>query len=336
MRRRVSLGVAALAATLLLAACGSSGAPAASGSSPQQMSTVRFVYDWPTPDFLLTPIIVAQDKGFYKAEGLNVQISFPPDNSTTMKILGIGKADVGFDTTTDVAFAKQAQIPVTAIGNFSQSNNWGLIGRPGQPIDLHALKGANIGIYTDSWTKAMLPFVLKAAGVTQSQVHLIIATTDVIPLLLSNKIQVATETTNYGGVEVKTSTGKAPEVLLAKDVGAPNVPIWVYAANSTWLQNNPDLARRWLAATEKGMEWASANPAQAVAMFEKVYPKTAYTHQASLDGWEATVPLLKGPDGYLTQTSRQWSELTGALKSVGELKTVLPASAYYTNRYIGG
>jgi ABC-type nitrate/sulfonate/bicarbonate transport system substrate-binding protein len=303
-------------------------------SNSRAMTGVTFAYDWPTPDFELLPIAVAVNKGFYKAAGVNLNVVFPPDVATTMKMVGIGQANIGFDTTTDIAFAKQQGVPAISIANFSQSNNWGLIGRPGEKINLHQLKGKKIGIYTDSWTKAMLPFVLRSAGLKESDVRLITSSNDEIPLLLSKKLDIATDTSNYGAIEVLTTTGKPPTMLWAAHAGAPNIPIWGYATNITWARSHAAAIRGFLAATKRAMIWASANPSAAVSIFIKMFPKNGSSRAYNMDGWKATIPLLKGPHGYFTESNAQWSLLTHALRSVGVLSKVLPPSQYYTNKYV--
>lgn len=333
--KRSMAGLILVLAAVLIAGCGSrniAGADAGTHAS-SRLTTVQFAYDWPTPDFGMVPMVAAMSKGYYRAAGIDLKPIFPPDTSTAMKIVGIGQANVGYDTTTDIAFAKQQAVPAISIANVSQSNNWGLVGRPGEKIDVHALRGKSIGIYTDSWTKAMLPFVLQHVGLTENDVKLVTAANDVIPLLLAKKIDVATETSNFGAVEVRTTTGKPATMLLADKVGAPDVPIWNYVANQRYAQQHPNTVRAFLAATKKGMIWSAAHPAAAVRLFEKMYPKNGSSHTYNLDGWEATAKLLKGPHGYLVETPRQWSQLTNALKRVHVLSKVLPPGDYYTNKY---
>ncbi len=334
MKRTTGGLIGVLVIGTLLAGCSSAASSAgATTSAPRALTTVSFAYDWPTPDFGMVPVVVAMDKGYYKASGITLKPIFPPDTSTAMKIVGIGQANVGYDTTTDIAFARQQSVPAISIANVSQSNNWGLVGRPGEKINIRALRGKSIGIYSDSWTKAMLPFVLQHAGLTEADVKLVTAASDDIPLLLARKIDVATETTNFGAVEVRTTTRKAASVLLANKVGAPNVPIWNFVANQQYARQHPGTVRAFLSATRKGMIWSVAHPGPAVRLFEKMYPKNGASHAYNLDGWEATAALLKGPHGYLIETARQWSQLTNALKRVHVLSKVLPPSGYYTNKY---
>jgi putative hydroxymethylpyrimidine transport system substrate-binding protein len=124
-------------------------------------------------------------------------------------------------------------------------------------------------------------------------------------------------------------------MLLAKDYGVPNSPIWLIGANTSWLQKNPQLAKTWFTVTKRAVAWSIAHPAEAVKMFEKAYPK-AESYAYALDQWKATIPLFKSPGGYFHQMANQWSALLPALKQQKLITKALPASAYFTNAYNGG
>ncbi|HEX3982687.1 MAG TPA: ABC transporter substrate-binding protein [Acidisoma sp.] len=297
------------------------------------LTKLRLVYDWVTPDFELIPTAVAQAQGFYKDAGLDVSVLFPPNNSTTVRMLGSGQGDIGFDPVTDVAFAAAQGIPLVSIAFYSQSNNCGLFGRPGEPVDLSTLKGKKIGIYTDSWTKAMMPYILKKAGVTENDVEQIIATDDDIPMLLTKKIDYATNCSNYALADVVPATKQEPTMLLGPAGGMPDVPVWDFTVMKAYGEANADAVKAWLAATKKGMEWATAHPDEAVDILLKLYPGAGDKAYNAI-GWKATIPLLKGPSGYFVQTDAQWEAIAKALADTKQIDRVLPASTYYTNAYL--
>jgi putative hydroxymethylpyrimidine transport system substrate-binding protein len=234
---------------------------------------------------------------------------------------------------TDVVFAAAQGIPVTSIAFYSQSNNWGLFAPPREPIDLSALKGKKIGIYTDSWTKALMPYILKKAGVSESDVQQIIATDDDIPMMLSKKIDYATNCSNYALADVLPTLKKEPAMLIGPAVGVPDIPVWDYATTKNFGTAHPDTVKAWLAATQKGMIWASTHQAEAVADLIKLYPSAGSVAYNAV-GWKVTIPLLKGSAGYMTQSDEQWTVIAQALADTKEIPKVLPASSYYTNDYL--
>ncbi|MGH3471062.1 MAG: ABC transporter substrate-binding protein [Nocardioidaceae bacterium] len=325
--RLLGFAAAALVVTTALVGCSSSD----SSGSP---NTIRLVYDWPTIDFEAVPIVVGQKEGFYAKHHVNVDLVLPPDNATTVKMLAVNKGDIGFDTTTDVAFARAAGIPITSIANYSQSNNWGLVTPPGKPVDMAALSGKSIGIFTDSWTKAMMPYVLKAGNVQASQVKQVIFQNTDLTAMLAGKIDIATNTMNYAVAQIQSATGKKPATMLATKFGAPNVPIWVYTATDDWLKSHATQAKAFLAATKEATAWAIAHPQAAVNDFIAAYPNNGSSAKYNLDGWQNTIPYLGGSDGLLTQRQSQWTQLIAALKATNQLSKSFPSSTYYTNKYL--
>jgi ABC-type nitrate/sulfonate/bicarbonate transport system substrate-binding protein len=344
------LAVAALAiAGLALGACSSAGGESSvstSGSPESSQSAsgsetgtaavkkISLVYDWSAVDFEAVPLAVAKSEGMFAKVGIDVDLILPPDDSTTVKLLGSGQGDIGFATTADVVITRGQGADVVSIGNYSQVNNWGLIARPGEKIDLTQLKGTKIGVFADNWTQAMMPFVLKAAGLGESDVQQVIFDGDDVAPLLANKLDLTTNTTNFAIAQVQEAVGKKPTVMLAKEFGAPDIPVWVYVAGQKWLDANGDTAKAFLSAIKEATQWAIDNPEAAVTDFEKVYPDNGSSHAYNLAGWQATAEVMIGPDGLLTQRESQWSELTDALMSIGALDKADAPATYYTNDYL--
>ncbi len=268
------------------------------------------------------------------ANGVDVEVIFPPDPASATKILANGDCNLGLITTSDMAFAVKSSLPVISIGNSTTGNNWGLFTKPGVTIGLDTLKGKKISTYGDSWTNAMLPFVLKVAGLTDKEVEQVIVDWD-LPLLLNGKVDIATNTTNFLIPGVRDKTGKDPEWILARDNGAPNTPVWVYAGNKDWLAKNPAAAKGFLAAIAQATEWAGANPDEAATLYEKAHSDNGYSHEYNVIGWTKTFTFKKNNDGsLLTQSDEKWMQLGDALKGIGQLDTVAEPSAYYTNEYL--
>lgn len=333
-KQRIGVAAAA-AAALVLAGCGSSGSNGGGGKTSGGLTNLRLAYDFPEIDFEAVPFVVGENHGFYKKAGLNVKVILPPDTSTTVKMVSRGLADLGFDTTADVAFARAAGVPITSIGNYSQQNNWGLVTNPGSPVNINDVKGKSFGVFTDAWTKSMMPFILKAGHVSASDVKQIIFTSNDLTPMLAHKIDIATNTTNYAIAAVKSSTGKSPDIALGTKFGAPNVPIWVYTATPSWLKGHAQQAKGFLAATAKATQWAIVHPAQAVKEFDAAYPHNGESAKYNLIGWQATIPFLKDSHGQLlTQTATEWNQIIGALKGAGQISKTFPASTYYSNSYL--
>ncbi|MGA0123224.1 MAG: ABC transporter substrate-binding protein, partial [Gaiellales bacterium] len=202
-RTRILALMLALVVGAIAAACGGSDSDeaatgtdgGATSSAPSGEPTKLTVsYSWPTVDFMAVPLVVADEMGYFAEAGVEVELVFPPDPASSAKGVAPGASALGLVTPPAMAFSVKEGLGITAIGNYTTSNNWGLFTKPGTPIALDTLKGKKISGYGDSWTKAMLPFVLGAAGLTEQDVEVVTVDWD-LPLLLSGKVDVATNNT---------------------------------------------------------------------------------------------------------------------------------------------
>ena len=333
------LGAMALTGSLVLSSL--SAVVVASAASASSLKKVTFAYDFPGPDFELTPLVVAQDQGYFKAAGLDVSIVFPPNTSTTTKLLVTGNADVGLVTTTDMGVAINAGAPMLSVANYSMKNNWALFAKPGVSLSASTLKatlkGKRIFSYGDTWTEAMLPFILKYAGLSASQVKIVTDPTgNDLTDLLAGKVNFSANTTNYEipGFQGSKVKGHLTQ-LLGTTAGAPNIPIWVYAVTQSYAKANGKVVKAFLSALKKATVWAVANPTKAATEFTTAYPKSGYSAAYSQAGWKLTVPFLTNSAGqYFTQTNAQWMTLAKALKSIKLISSVPAASSYYTNKFL--
>jgi putative hydroxymethylpyrimidine transport system substrate-binding protein len=294
------------------------------------------VQEWPVADAFWIPWIVARDKGYYRAAGINLQIIPPPNTSATAQYIGTGRADVAFDTSMDVVFARAQGAPMVSIAAYGHSNNWGLISAKGKPLDFAAVKGKTIGTYNDSWSKAQLQIMLHSEGLTLSDVKLITASSDTVPLLLQHKVNAITGVTNAEGSELASEGMPRYSIALARDHGVPNSPVWVLAANTNWLAKNRPLAQKFMTATLKGWQYAISHPVQAVADYERGYPK-AETLAFATQQWKDTTALFGSTvtAQSLRQTNATWSALLQAASKYHVADKVEAPGAYYTNELLG-
>ena len=305
--------------------------PARAASAPTK---VTFVQEWPVADGFWIPWTLGKAKGFYRDEGIDLNIIAPPTVADTMKFLGTGRADVAFTTVMDIIFAKEQGAPVIAIGRYGTGNNWGIFTPEGQPMTVQELKGKKIGIYNDAWTKAQLSLVLKSAGMTLDDVQMVAAADDTVPLLLQRRVDATTGITNAEGTELAVVGKEKPEFMPATAHGVPDTPIFMFAGNQQWLNKNPELAKAFMRATSKSIRYAIEHPDEATAAFAAQYSKS-YDADFVKQQWKDTMAVLGKPDNdQLKLTDQAWSDLLTAVSSLGIVKKTLPPDQYYTNDYL--
>jgi len=302
-------------------------------SQVAELKPVRLVYFWPVQGFLLIPIVVAQKHGIYQRYGLSVSIELPPDAQTTARMLAVGQADIAMEPRTDVIFAANIDLPLISIANYDQHNSWCVVGRPGQEIDLKFLRGKKIGIFTDSWTAVMMRMLFDRTGVSDpDEVEQIITQFEDMPLLLSGRLDLATNTAPFAIAESVTGTGKRPNLACPDRTGIPDIPVWSFTATPLWLARHATEARAWLAATIEALDWSVSHPSEAAKLFAETYPLVDSPLYDDV-GWAATLPYLGHRGEFLHQTAASWADLAAGMQRAGLISKVMPLSTYYSNAY---
>ncbi len=113
---------------LLLAGC--SGATEEKGETG--LKKVSIVLDW-TPNTNHTGLYVARDKGYFKEEGLDVEIILPGEAGAD-QLVASGKSEFGISAQESLTEARAQEIPIVSIGAIIQHNTSGLASPAGKNI----------------------------------------------------------------------------------------------------------------------------------------------------------------------------------------------------------
>ncbi len=134
--------VGAFALVALLAGCGKK-AGTASSASPALVK-VRFQTDWfPQPEH--GGYYQALAKGYYAAEGLDVEILPGGPNAQVMTTVAVGRADLGMTNGDDVIVAIARGVPIKMVGAEMQRDPQGILFHAENPLrDLRDLEGKTL------------------------------------------------------------------------------------------------------------------------------------------------------------------------------------------------
>lgn len=263
---RMTMGQAA--GMIVLAAVALAWAPAAEA----QQVDVRFRLDW-FPKGVHALFWTAKAKGFYDEQKLNVTIVPGDGSGNTIKLVGSGEFDFGFADGPTGIVGRSRGIPVVAIGSVHQKNPQGIVSLKETGITKPKdLEGKTFGIQPQSST---YPFWLAFAQMNQidrSTVREINTPGEVPVFILEKKVQASAVLydNEFITIESKLGGSGAANFLLGYDYGFKAYGHSLFT-NEKMIKDRPDVVRRFVAATKKGMQYAMEHQKEAIDILLKQF-----------------------------------------------------------------
>jgi putative hydroxymethylpyrimidine transport system substrate-binding protein len=149
-----------------------------------------------------------------------------------------------------VAVAALVRVPLTSIVSLPRTH----VTRPAD------LAGKTVGTAGIDYQSAYLKAVLAHAGVPQSSVKERNVGFDLVPALVTGKVDaVLGAYWNYEAVQLRQK-GRSPNVIRIEQAGVPSYDELVVAANETTVRKHPDRITRFLAALADGTRHLAEAP----------------------------------------------------------------------------
>ena len=106
----------------ILAACSSQGETSTtSKNEDEKLKEVTVMLDW-YPNAVHSFLYVAEEKGYFKEEGLDVELQFPANPTDPLNLAAAGKITLGFYYQPDVVMARtNEEVPVKSVGTIVRS-----------------------------------------------------------------------------------------------------------------------------------------------------------------------------------------------------------------------
>ena len=257
----------AVVIAMALSACGN--------KEDSGLEKVTFVLDW-TPNTNHTGLYVAQKLGYFEEAGLEVEIQQPPEDGAVV-LVASGKADFGvsFQDSMAAAISGDDALPITAVASVIQHNTSGIISLAGKGMDTpKGMEGHSYATWNGAIELATLEEVVKADGGDFSKVELIPSTvTDEVTALKTDSVDSIWIFYAWAGVKTElegldTDYFEFAEIDPVFDYYTP-----VIISGNRFLEQNPDTAKAFLKAVQKGYEYAIENPEEAAAILCEAAPE---------------------------------------------------------------
>ncbi|HEY4166598.1 MAG TPA: ABC transporter substrate-binding protein [Reyranella sp.] len=301
----------------------------------QSLTPVKVLLDWAWLPYHTT-FLVAQEKGYYKEAGLDVQLEQGRGSATTALMLSQGGFDIAHLNVTNAAQMISKGGALKVVGIYQHKTGAAFIGIKGK-VKLdgpQSLKGIKIGS-TPGGSDGLSLKVFTAANkmkLTDLNVVSLDANAKTAALFGGTIDAVSGDSPAFNAYV--RATNQQPETMQLSDFGVPLIGFG-FAANNAYLAKNPEVVRKFLAATRKGfVEAARDYKAACELMQAKVH--LAGTIERCVDYNQGILALSTPPTdaSWGQQSNEEWTRLLGTLKDANELFGDKPIATYYTNDFV--
>jgi ABC-type nitrate/sulfonate/bicarbonate transport system substrate-binding protein len=259
-----ALWLLALVALPLLAACGTTTTTNTQGSG--KLTPVSLALDY-TPNTNHTGIYVAQQKSWYKAQGLDFSILPYSSTAAPEALVAAGKADFAISYEESVTTARVSGQDLVSIAAIIQHNTSGLVVRADSGIT-HPAELANkvYGNFGDPFEPYVISAVINCDGghVTPAQIqkNSPTLTDDGIGSLQTRKVDYVWIYQGWEGIEAQRA-GLSLTYFPVSGACVPDYYTPVIITSGAFIKAHPDLVKKFLAATSQGFNFAIQHPDEA-------------------------------------------------------------------------
>ncbi|MDW0110860.1 ABC transporter substrate-binding protein [Sporosarcina aquimarina] len=261
-----------LFAASLLTACGTdSDSSASKDSGNDKVKKVHFALDW-TPNTNHTGLYVAQEKGYFKDEGLDVEIMLPGEAGAD-QLVAAEKADFGIGAQEALTEARAAGIPIVSIAAIIQHNTSGFASLKEKGIESPKdFEGKNYGGWGAPVEQAVVKSLMEKDNGDVNKVKYINMGSSDFFTAIQRDIDLAWVYYGWTGIEAE-QRGMELNIQYLKDYSEKlDYYTPIITTSEKMIEKDPETVKAFMAAAVKGYEFSIEHPDEAADILSKAVP----------------------------------------------------------------
>ncbi len=278
----------------------------------------------------ITPY-VARDRGFFRQNGLDVDIVEFRGDATHNTALLAGDVDLAINqgaTAAIVSASKGTNLQLWVVPQ--PITPYVFVARKEAGTTFQALIGKSIGVSGIGAISYHIPrIVLERSGIDPDKMKYVAVGTasDRFRALVAGKID-ATAVTSLEAVKL----AKYPDIVALATVPkvVPEIPYEFGVAREDYLQKNPEIVYQLTKSVIEANRWIAANKAGTVEVAKKILPEENV--EEFTKAYELLGPQFWGINGDLSKASYDFT--ADFLKKVGYLKEPSPYEKFFDRRFV--
>lgn len=319
-----------LVAILALAGCQSKSSKEA--TQKNKLKKVTVVLDW-TPNTNHTGLYVAKEKGFFKKQGLDVDI-IKPGNTGADQLVATGKAEFGVGYQEGITQARVQGVPLVSIAAVIQHNTSGFASPIANNIKSPKdFEGKTYGGWGSPVEKAVIESLMKKENADVKKVDIVNAGDADFFTMMKKNIDFAWIYYGWTGIEAELRGEKLNMLYLTDYSKKLDYYTPVLETNEKMIQNNPDTVKAFVKASSQGYEYAIQHPDNAASILSKAEPDLNAKLVKKSQEWLADKYQADAKQ-WGEQKPEVWENYANWMSDHGLLKGKFDAKKAFTNEFL--
>ena len=273
-------------------------------------------------------------EGYYKAAGLDVKVVEGNGSGNTAQMVAANQSQIAYADAVAISQLIAKGAPMKVLSTVYQSNPNAVLALKKSNIkSVKDLAGKKVGVPSGSSQTTMLPLFLTANGLKESDLSLInMPPTSMVPSLLQGQVDAILGSIDAYQIQLEAQ-GATLDVYRFADHGVPTVSTSIFASNS-YIKDNPEVVKKFIAASLKGWSFALDNPDKTVKDLKATFPNM--NEKLAASELAAITPLFcSGGAKYIGKAEDAlWTKSQDLLSQVKLLPAGQDPKSYYTNDYL--
>ncbi len=301
------------------------------------LDEVDFLLDW-VANTNHTGIYVALDKGWYQKEGIDLNIIQPSGNMSVEQVVGAAKVDFGISFQEWVTSARVQGVPIVSLAAVIQHNTSGFASLAEKNITRpRDFTGKSYGGWGLEIEKEILKSLSNGDGGDYNKLKFInIGKGDLLTMLAQNKFDLTWIFYAAQGIQAEMR-GLDLNVVMLKDYQdlVPDYYTPVIISSRKYIDQNPDLTKRFMEATTRGYNYAIEYPEEAAEILYKYTPESDPEYIKKSQIWLS--PRYRDDDPFWgKQRLEVWQEFGQWMYEHELIKSKFDANTAFTNKFLPG
>lgn len=215
------------------------------------------------------PLYLAEEKGFFKEEGIQVELSVIEDVAARKSALKTGDLDGVADLVDSLILERDENVPAVAVMAFDVSNGAdGIITIP-EIKTISDLKGKTVAVQKNFVEESFLLYLLEKNNIPVSDVKMIDMESGAAgAAFVAGQVDAAATWEPWLS---KAKERKGGGKILVTSADEPGVIVDIFSVNENVLKNRPDEVQKVMRAWFKAVDYWKNNPEEANILMAKHY-----------------------------------------------------------------